>query len=130
LGKKMNDVTHYSHPDGPPFPARDRPALQVLQRRVELREHSDLFIRKDGQFFPVVFSASPLKNTDGTAVGIVGSRDDTQHREAEQAMRASEERFRLIANTAPVMIWITDVKGQVTYLNETYLDFTGLPLAA
>ncbi len=28
------------------------------------------------------------------------------------------------------MIWITDVKGHVTYLNETYLDFTGLPLAA
>jgi len=49
---------------------------------------------------------------------------------AEDALRESEERFRLIANTAPVMIWMTDVKGHVTYLNETYLDFTGLPLAA
>ena len=49
---------------------------------------------------------------------------------AEEAVRESEERFRLIANTAPVMIWITDVNGHVTYLNETYLDFTGLSLAA
>ena len=48
---------------------------------------------------------------------------------AEEAVRESEERFRLIANTAPVMIWITDVKGYVTYLNQTYLDFSGLPLA-
>jgi len=46
---------------------------------------------------------------------------------AEEALRDSEERFRLIANTAPVMIWITDVTGQVTYLNDTYLHFTGLP---
>jgi PAS domain S-box-containing protein len=116
---------------GSSFPASDCPALQVLQGRVELREHSDMFIRRDGQFFPVVFSASPLKNPDGAAVGIVvGFRDDAQHREAERAMRESKECFRLIANTAPVMIWITDVKGQVTFLNETYLDFTGLPLAA
>jgi PAS domain S-box-containing protein len=49
---------------------------------------------------------------------------------AEEAVRESEERFRLIANTAPVMIWITDARGYVTYLNEPYLDFTGLPLAA
>ena len=49
---------------------------------------------------------------------------------AEEAVRESEERFRLIANTAPVMIWITDVEGHVTYVNDTYLDFTGLSLAA
>jgi PAS domain S-box-containing protein len=48
---------------------------------------------------------------------------------AEEALRDSEERFRLIADTAPVMIWMTDVKGHVGFLNETYLDFTGLPLA-
>jgi PAS domain S-box-containing protein len=130
LGRKMHDVTHYKHPDGTSFPASDCPGLQVLQKGVELREYEDTFIRKDGRFFPVVYSASPLK-TEGTTVGIVvGFRDDTLRREAERAVRESEERFRLIANTAPVMIWITDVDGLVTYVNQTWLDFTGLPLAA
>jgi len=130
IGKTMHDVTHYKHPDGTPFPASDCPGLQVREIGVELREHEDTFIRKDGSFFPVVFSASPLKR-DGETLGIVvGFRDDTRRREAERALRESEERFRLIANTAPVMIWMTEVKGHVTYLNETYLDFTGLPLAA
>ena len=49
---------------------------------------------------------------------------------AEAALRESEERFRVIANTAPVMIWMSDAERHVTYLNQTWLDYTGWPLAA
>lgn len=49
---------------------------------------------------------------------------------AEEARRESEERFRLIANTAPVMIWMTGADKHITYLNQTSLDFTGRPLDA
>ena len=45
----------------------------------------------------------------------------------EDALRESEERFRLIANSAPVMIWMSDVDKQVTYVNQPWLDFTGWP---
>jgi len=130
LGRKMHDVTHYKHPDGSPFPASDCPGLQVLQRGVELREQEDMFIRKDGRFFPVVYSASPLK-TEGKTVGIVvGFRDDTQRREAERAVRESEERFRLVANAAPVLIWMSDVDKLCTYFNQGWLEFTGRSLEA
>ena len=44
----------------------------------------------------------------------------------EEAVRESEERFRLIANTAPVMIWLTDVNGQVTYINETWTSMASI----
>jgi len=44
---------------------------------------------------------------------------------AEEALRESEERFRLIANTAPVMIWMTAEK-LITYLNQTWLDYTAI----
>jgi PAS domain S-box-containing protein len=46
---------------------------------------------------------------------------------AREIARESEERFRLIANTAPVMIWMSDVDKQVTYVNQRWLDFTGWP---
>jgi PAS domain S-box-containing protein len=47
---------------------------------------------------------------------------------AEEALRESEERFRRVANTAPVMIWMSDGETQITYLNQTWLDYTGCPL--
>jgi PAS domain S-box-containing protein len=49
---------------------------------------------------------------------------------AEEALRESEGRFRVIANTAPVMIWMSGPEGHISYLNQTWIDYTGRPLDA
>jgi PAS domain S-box-containing protein len=52
------------------------------------------------------------------------------HEQSVQAVRESEERFRLVANTAPVMIWMAGTDRLCTYLNQPWLEFTGRPLEA
>jgi PAS domain S-box-containing protein len=47
--------------------------------------------------------------------------------EARETAHESEDRFRRIANTAPVMIWMSDIGKQITYVNQPWLDFTGWP---
>ena len=54
--------------------------------------------------------------------------DITGHKEAEEALRESEVRFRNMADTAPVMIWISGVDKLCTYFNEQWLNFTGRPI--
>jgi PAS domain S-box-containing protein len=48
-----------------------------------------------------------------------------QRRRSEAALRESEERFRSMADTAPVMIWIADPGNRFTFVNKTWLEFTG-----
>jgi PAS domain S-box-containing protein len=47
---------------------------------------------------------------------------------AERAVRESEERFRLIADRAPVMMWTSRPDATLDYLNKTCTEFTGMPL--
>ena len=53
-----------------------------------------------------------------------------EHEQAAQVVRESEERFRLVANTAPVMIWMAGTDKLCTYVNQPWLEFTGRPLEA
>ncbi|GEM_PF-1966842 len=43
----------------------------------------------------------------------------------ENEIRESEQRFRLMADSAPVLIWMNDYSGRITYTNKTWIDFTG-----
>ncbi len=60
--------------------------------------------------------------------GLVWQR--ARAKRAETHRRESEERFRLVANTAPVMIWTTGTDRKCNYVNTTWLDFTGRPFEA
>lgn len=56
-------------------------------------------------------------------------RSITERRSAEQTLRESNQRFRIMADAAPVLIWITDHAGHSVYFNKPWLDFRGRPMA-
>jgi len=71
----------------------------------------------------IVVSGYTVRLSDGSTVGI--GRDITQQKHAEAELRESEARFRLVADSAPVMIWMTGADKLCTYCNKPWLDFTG-----
>ena len=56
------------------------------------------------------------------------SKHITESKRVDAALRENEERFRLVANTAPVMIWMSGTDKLCTYVNKPWLDFTGRSL--
>jgi two-component system sensor kinase FixL len=117
LGRKMHDVTHYRHPDGTPFPAEECPGLQVLQKGVILADHSDVFIRRDGTFFPVIYSSAPIRS-DGTTLGlVVVFRDVTARKRTAGDLERNVSWLRnLIATTQDAVLSI-DRRGGVVLFN-------------
>jgi PAS domain S-box-containing protein len=84
------------------------------------------WIAKDGHTVWVEANVAPLLDETGTTVGVRGvTIDITQQHQAEVALKQSEELFRNMADTAPVMIWLTGADKQCTYLNKQWIDFTG-----
>jgi PAS domain S-box-containing protein len=51
-------------------------------------------------------------------------------RVSESQLRESEARFRTMANSAPVLLWMSDTDKRCTYVNEAWLEFTGRPLTS
>ncbi len=84
-----------------------------------------LALKKDGEEFDASISLSPIQTEKGLFFASA-LRDVTQEKLAENALRASEERFRRMANASPAMIWITDSVGNSIFVNQTWLNFTGI----
>ena len=62
----------------------------------------------------------------GEAHGIVVLINDvTEQRVAERALRESEDRFRRIANQAPVLMWVTRLDRTRDFVNDAYVEFVG-----
>ena len=65
-------------------------------------------------------------DADGAPTRFDGvSLDVSKQKRAELSLRESEERFRLMADAAPVMIWMSGTDKLVSWYNQPWLDFTG-----
>jgi|HubBroStandDraft_2_1064218.scaffolds.fasta_scaffold38536_2 PAS domain S-box-containing protein len=82
--------------------------------------------RKDGTNVQVSLLAVPVTTTSGEHVANFAIyRDITERKLAEERLRESEARFQMMADTAPVLIWMTGTDGLCTYFNKPWLEFTG-----
>jgi diguanylate cyclase (GGDEF)-like protein/PAS domain S-box-containing protein len=109
----------------------DLSAQLALRRAVEERDPATVELvhyRKDGSTFWVENSVNPVTDADGVCTHLVSiQRDVTDRREAEEALRRSEARFRLIVEHASDIITVLERDGSVRYSSPAAMHMLGYP---
>jgi PAS domain S-box-containing protein len=109
-----------------PFPSQQLPGYRALQGE-EARD-VDMFVRNhhvpEGQHVRV--SASPVRDREGRTLGALALvRDISSERQAEAERRRTEQRFRLLVETAQEGIWTIDTEARTTYANRYLAEMLG-----
>ena len=101
-----------------------RAALAAGERFVETEFR---YLWPDGTARWLMLRAEVQYNPEGRAIRALGVVMDIEDRKrGEIALRESEERFRLISDSAPVMLWMGDENGKCLYLNRAQREFWGV----
>ena len=86
------------------------------------------YLRHDGEWRWLRSVSQPRFGLDGGLSGFIGvATDITEQRATEMALRESEARFKRIADSAPVPMWVTKLDGSRDFVNQAFNDFFGFP---
>ena len=111
-------------------PGRENEMPQILARirRGEKVDHYETVRRrKNGSLVAISLTVSPICDEAGRIIGASKiARDITETKRAEEALRASEERFRDLANAVPDVVWTADPDGTITFANDRWFEYCGI----
>jgi PAS domain S-box-containing protein len=82
-------------------------------------------VKKGGTPFWTFASISKFEHPDHGTVWTCAQSDITDRKHAENALRESEQRFRRMGDSAPVLIWMSGLDKACTWFNKPWLDFVG-----
>lgn len=112
-----------THPDDRDATSRALNALRTGARSVSAEERR--YLRPDASAVWVLRTTSLVREGQRPRYFLAQAIDITQRREAEDKLRASEERFRALAASAPAGVWWASLDGELHYANDRLCEITG-----
>lgn len=121
---------HHGMPEGH-LPVRSYLAVPVTSRSGEVlgglffgHPEPDMFTEEHEHLVMGIASQAAVA-VDNANLFRTAQRAIAEHERTGAALRSSEQRFRMMADNAPIMIWMTDERGENSYFSKTWYDFTG-----
>lgn len=116
-GQVLHNVVHHTRPDGRPYPLEECPIDQALPQNNQ-EQGEEIFVHKDGTFYPVVFTASPIREA-GVPVGTI-----IEVRGVAEEKRAERERDRFFHMSLDILC-IGTLDGRYKRINPAFVETLG-----
>src|SRR6266446_5845217 len=114
-------------PDGKLVSHEESKMAEVLRTGVQARDLEVVVERPDGSCITVLVNIAPLRNGDGELIGAMNCfQDITGRKLAVDALKRAEDRIRLVIDTIPTMAWSLRPDGVLDFVNQRWLDYSGL----
>ena len=109
--------------------AEESDILDRLRRGQRIDHFQTVRRRKDGTLLDVSLTISPVRDSSGRIIGASKvARDITSQKRVEHELLESEQRFRVITDASPIMVWMSGTDKLCYYFNKGWLDFVGRTL--
>ena len=109
--------------------AEESDILDRLRRGERIEHFHTIRRRKDGTLLDVSLTISPVRDSSGRIIGASKvARDVTEQKRIERELLESEQRFRVITDASPIMVWMSGTDKLCYYFNKGWLDFVGRTL--
>ena len=100
----------------------------VVEESRKFWGYENRWISKGGRIITLAWNVVALRDEQGNTIGTQGiGRDITEQKQAEEALRETEERFQTVVETVTDAVLIVDPDGKLTYLNPQYERISGYP---
>jgi PAS domain S-box-containing protein len=122
----LHTLIHHHHADGRPYPIADCPIHRAFHFSTVMRNHEDMFIRKDGTFFQVSCAINPVYVGERPVATVMEVRDITERKEAERKSRENADLLHRIFLEVPAIVALIRASDQVYILaNPRYRKLHG-----
>jgi PAS domain S-box-containing protein len=126
---ELADLTwmQLTHPDDMQISRSRRDQLQSAPDACP--EMEKRYIHRDGTVVWVRIKLSSVLDSAGKTVHYLNHVEDiTERKRAAAVLHESEDRFRVMADSCPTMMWVTDSRGGAQFINRAYREFSGTTL--
>jgi len=96
IGKNMHALEHHTRKDGTPYPLEECPIYIGFQKGVSVHRDDEVYWRRDGTSFPVEYWSHLVVREGRTLGAVITFIDITERKQAEAALRKSEEKNRIL----------------------------------
>lgn len=129
-GRPLHDVVHHTRPDGSHYPLEECPIDRAFPQNNQ-EQGEEIFVHKDGSFYPVAYTASPIRDEEARIVGtIIEIRDIRREKEAAEALKAETRMLEALNRSGIDLAAELNLDRIVQTVTDAGVELTGAEFGA